>query len=767
MRATRRPDSAATDVPLDPNAGTRWSDLLVTKLAPPAPALGVIERPRLIGAMSCASARRLTVVEAPLGYGKTTLLAEWWQRLPRESAVVGWLSLEDPENDPGLLWRYIIGALRRAGSPAGKRAEALVRAADTDLRQAVGSLINDLAAQPLETLLVLDDYHVLRDPECHRLLALFLDRAPPNVHVVIASRSDPPLPLGSIRAAGQLSELRERDLRLTSAEAAELVRNGGGLDIDEDALDLLLARTEGWAAALRLAVVWLHGEADRSEAIRNFAGDNRHLADYLTEHVLAGLDSVLEGFLLKTAVLGRMCAPLCQAVTAEPCAAELLARIERANLLLVPLDGRRCWYRYHHLFAGLLQAELRRRHPELMTTLHERACLWHRRHGTPREAFGHAMGARDHVAAAEIIGGCWMSMVRSGRSATLRRWLEQFPPAALRSAPELCYIGAFATARSGAPEREIAQWLRIGESADGNGARPAAICDGLRSSSINGDLVRAQFVYRDVAGTVAIAQRTADLSAPGVPWRVPAFATLAFLRYLSGDARAARAAVADAERDADAAFRPHSMITALATKALAQLDDEGPEKAGRSARRALEMAWDAGLGGTGPVGLAHTALGRALVSGGRSAEGVRELQAGVDCLRDRAPIAQHLYALLSLAEGYLVEGDFVAAHRAADEAEALLELFEDAGIMPAMLAEIRRRSQLERRRRRAGPSTDVSQSELAVLRLLGGRKSRAGIAAELLISPNTVKSHLASIYRKLGVGSRAEAVVRARELRLL
>jgi LuxR family maltose regulon positive regulatory protein len=751
--------------PKVPGSGTGAPELVVTKLAPPVTAPGVIERPRLIAARASATTQRLTLVDAPLGYGKTTLVADWYRRLVREGTIAAWLTLEDPENDPALFWRYVIGALHSAGSPVGA-AEMMLGVPGADLGRAVGSLINDLAYHRSPTVLVLDDYHVIREHRCHELMAMFLRRSPPNVHVVITTRSDPPLPLSSLRAASQLAELRARDLQLTECEAAEFVRASGGLELGDDELALLMTRTEGWAAALRLAVVWLRGEADPGRAIREFVGDNRHLADYLTEHVLAGLDPALESFLLKTSILGRMCGPLCEAVTGEASAADLLAQIERANLLVVPLDGRRQWYRYHHLFAGLLQSELARREPGLARILHTRACAWHREHGTVRAAVDHATLAGDYATAAEIIAGSWIRMVRSGHAATVRQWLERLPADAISAAPELGFIGAFVTGRGGAPEREVERWLLIGESSLAQGSAPTGGTPaGRLSIGINGDLVRALFVYRDVAAAAAAAQRAADLSR-GASWRVPAFAVLAFLRYLSGDSTSARAAVSEALADRDVPLRPHSTIHALATKALLELDSEDLEKGERSARHALEATFASGLADSVGAGLAHTALGRALVAAGRGAEGMPELQTGVECLRDRAPVAAHLYALLSVADANLAGGDFVSAQRAADEAQAVLDTFEDAGILTTMLADVRRRSQLVRRRRRAGPTTDLSQSELAVLRLLVGQKTRAGVAAELLVSPNTVKTHITSIYRKLGVGSRAQAVLKAREQQL-
>jgi LuxR family transcriptional regulator, maltose regulon positive regulatory protein len=738
-------------------------DLLVTKLTPPEAGSALIERPRLIDALSAARPHQVTLVQAPLGWGKTTLVADWWRRIPRDGAVIAWLSLEDSENDPALFWRHVVAALRAGGSAAGGRAETQLSAPGADLDRAVGSLLNDLALPATPTTLVLDDYDAIREPRCHELLARFLDHLPTGLRVVLVTRSDPPLPLGSIRAAGRLAELRERDLRMTADEAAEFVR-ASGVDVTNEELGLLMARTEGWAAGLRLATLWLTGEPDRGQAIRHFAGDNRHLADYLNERLLAGLDPEIESSLLQTSMVARMSAPLCEALTGDPRAADLLGRIERAGLPLLPLDGRRQWYRYHHLFAGWLQAELARRSPDLVPVLHRRACDWHRRHGHPRDAFEHAMSAGDHAVAAEIVGGSWVRMLRSGGSATLRRWLERLPSSELRTAPALCYIGAFATGLAGATEAEVERWLSIAKTERSAGAD--AIRDGGGPLRIGADFVHATFVYQDIPAAAAAAQRVANLQ-DGGGWRVPALAALAFLRYLSGDVTAARAAVSDALMDRGAPFRPHGGVHALATLALLELEDGEAEKASRSARRALEVAGAAGLDGSVIAGIPHTALGLALIAVQRRAEGMLELQAGVACLRGRAPVAAHVYALLCLAEAHLAGGDFVAAQRAADAADVLIDPFENAGILTAKLAELRRRSQMTRRRRRAGPTTDVSQSELAVLRLLAGQKSRAGIAAELMISPNTVKTHVASVYRKLGVGSRTEAVSSARQRRLL
>ena len=697
------------------------ADLLTSKFAPSSPALGITERPRLLEVVSSASQKRLTIVDAPAGYGKTTVLADWYRDQDGATdEIVAWLSLERAENDPALFWRYVVGALRWRGFAGGANAEAILRVPGADVGAAVRSLLNDLATADERIVLILDDYHVVREPTCHELVADLLEHLPAGVRLIIATRSDPPLPLASLRVAGRLAEIRAADLRLTPEETASFVRVTEDLPLDDAELALLTARTEGWVAAVHLAVLWLRSQPDQRAALLEFAGDNRHLVDYLGEQVLAALEPEVERFLLQTSILTRLCAPLCDAVTDDRGAAESLAGIERANLFLVPLDGRRHWYRYHHLFGGLLQAELANRDPDLVPVLHRRAYAWHREHGTVTEAVHHATLAGDYSAAADAITASWITLIRSGRSATVQRWLRRFPDGALAHAPELGYVGAFVAGLAGGTETEVDHWLRIAETVAADAEPTGRMADGTTSYEVNVNVIRATFVYRDVGAAVAIAQRVADAESHGGQWRVPAFATLGFLRHISGEDDAARAAVNEALGDRDAAARPHGVIHALATLSLLELDQGDAELAHRTAQRALDVGASAGLADSVTAGLGYVARGRCLVALGRPADGARELEIAAGLLEGRAPIAHHLYALLVLAEARRAGGDLVAAHQSADAAELLIESFDDAGIFPAMLAELRERSQRLRKRRPAAPGAELSESELAVLRLLAG-----------------------------------------------
>ena len=745
--------------------GVSATDLLVSKLEPPRRRMD-LSRPRLLETCSLAFRKRLAVLDAPPGYGKTTLLADWFTRASAtDDRQLAWLTLEATENDPALFWRYVVAALQRGGVDAGARAEHVLLVPGADVEEAVRLLLNDLGGLDPHVVLVLDDYHAVREERCHELMGTFLTHAPPSVHLVVSTRSDPPLPLASLRAAGELAEIRAADLRLTEEESLDFLRLSEDLVLSDEDLALLVARTEGWAAALQLAAVWLHGERDRKAAVREFAGDNRHLVDYLTEHVLAGLEPSVERFLLETSILTRLSAPLCDAVTDETGSATRLNEIERANLLLTPLDGRRRWYRYHPLFAELLRAELARRDPELFPTLHRRAYIWHRDNGTVMESVGHALLAGDHAAAAEAITGAWIPLIRAGGSATVKRWLKRFPREAVADAPQIAYIGAFVTALAGDSEQAIDEWIRLAE-ANAERAPDDPMPDGT-SFEANLEIIRAAFLYRNIGDATAMAERVAKSEAAGGQWRVPSLAALGSLRYFSGDPTGAARAIDPALRDRDAPVRPHGMIHALATSALLELDDREPERAERTARRALDAARSVGLSKNVTAGLAHIALGRSLTAQDRAAEAIDELERGRRLVEGHAPISHHLYALLSLAEAQQASGDMVRANRSLDEAEAEIDQFEDAGVFPALIADLRSRAMLSRRRRPATPGSNLSEAELTVLRLLVGSKSRREIAETLHLSPNTVKTHTSAIYRKLGVGSRVDAVMKARELGLL
>ncbi len=365
-------------------AGPERDVLLATKLHIPRTRPGFVARPRLAERLAEGTAQELVLVCTPAGFGKTTLLADWARAGQRP---VGWLSLDDADNDPVRFWRHVAAALDGVLPGVAERVGALLQGAQSASFQAVvATLVNELAGGFDEVVLVLDDYHLIDAPPVHASLAFLLEHLPPSLRLVVASRADPPLPLARLRARGQLAELRAADLRFTLEEAAELLRTAVGSELPDAAVAALGDRTEGWVAGLQLAALSLRGRGDITAFVEGFSGSHRYVLDYLAEEVLDRQPEPLRAFLLETSVLGRLSGPLCQAVTGRADSQALLEAVERANLFLVPLDEVRGWWRYHHLFADLLRARLHQERPERVPELHQAAAAWSEGHGLVDDA---------------------------------------------------------------------------------------------------------------------------------------------------------------------------------------------------------------------------------------------------------------------------------------------------------------------------------------------------------------------------------------------
>lgn len=406
--------------------------LLETKLHAPR-RRGVVARPRLRDRLDRRDQPALTLVSAAAGFGKTTLVAEWFADGP----ATAWLSLDRRDNDPVLFWTYVVAALHSAAPAAVATARPLLNAPQPSIDAVVATLLNDLHAVDHDVVLVLDDYHVIDSPEIHESVAFLLDHLPSHVHLVIASRADPPLPLATLRARGELLEIRAADLRFTNDEAAAYLSDAMDLTVAPTDVELLEARTEGWIAALQLAALSMQGRDDVAGFIAEFAGDDRFILDYLVGEVLDRQSAEVRRFLLETSVLGRLTGPLCDAVTDGTGGRATLERLERANLFLVPLDDRRTWYRYHHLFADVLRARLLDEDPKRVPELHRRASDWYEMNGDPAEAIGHAMAGGDVEGAARLIELASPLMRQSRQDATLRRWLEALPDEVFPDRPVL------------------------------------------------------------------------------------------------------------------------------------------------------------------------------------------------------------------------------------------------------------------------------------------------------------------------------------------
>jgi LuxR family transcriptional regulator, maltose regulon positive regulatory protein len=433
-------------------AASEQDVLLATKLHVPRPQPAFVPRPRLAAALDEGLARRLILVCAPAGFGKTALLAHWARS---GSRPVAWLSLDAADNDPARFWRHVVAALDRARPGTGERAGPLLGPpAPRSFEGLVTALINELdtPAAGGEVLLVLDDYHLIETGQVHAPLGFLLEHLPPGLHLVLAGRSDPPLPLARLRAAQQLAELRARDLRFTAEEAGSLLAGATGADLPADAVAALAARTEGWAAGLQLAALSLRGQADPARFVTAFSGTHRYVLDYLAEEVLEAQSEHVRGFLLETSVLERLSGPLCDAITGRTDSQAMLEQAERANLFLVPLDEVRGWWRYHHLFADLLRARLRQQRPGQVPALHRAAATWCEEHGLPDDAVRHAVAAGDAAQATRLIEQHADALLLRNEGATLQRWLTALPAGVASSRPRLCLTQAALALDSGSLE---------------------------------------------------------------------------------------------------------------------------------------------------------------------------------------------------------------------------------------------------------------------------------------------------------------------------
>jgi len=427
--------------------------LLATKLFPPALHPEAISRPRLMRKLDRSLYSRLTLLSAPAGFGKTTLLAQW---ISQAELSVAWLSLDAGDNDMGRFLHYLVAALRTVEANAGRIAVGIGPSLRLpEIHTTLTALINGLTAIQHHFVLALDDYHLIQERSIHEIMTFLVEHLPPRMHLVVATRADPPLPLARLRARGQLLEVRAADLRFTLEEAAQFLNQAAGLDLCATDVAALEARTEGWVAGLQLAALSLQGAKDPSRLVAAFSGSHQFVADYLTDEILTRQPEGLRLFLLQTSILERLCGPLCNAVTGQAGGQETLEALQRANLFLTPLDEERRWYRYHRLFADLLRQRLHERHPDSLPELHLRASAWYEGQGLMAEAIQHAFAAGDFRRSVCLIERAADAALMRGEVVTFRKWVERLPDDLVRARPSLCALHAWASMLAGRPLRTL------------------------------------------------------------------------------------------------------------------------------------------------------------------------------------------------------------------------------------------------------------------------------------------------------------------------
>jgi LuxR family maltose regulon positive regulatory protein len=662
--------------------------VIATKLFIPPLRPNAVPRSRLIARLNAGLHRRLTLISAPAGFGKTSLASAWIAGCGRMAA---WLSLDEADNEPARFLLHLVAALQTIAPALGaKVATALQSAQPPPIETLLPGLLNEIATLPHHAILVLDDYHVLEARPIDQAIASLVEHMPPQLHLVIATREDPPLPLARLRTRDQLSELRAADLRFTPDEAATFLTQVMGLGLTAEQIATLEARTEGWVAGLQLAALSLREREDVPGFIEAFAGDNRYILDYLAEEVVQRQPEHIQRFLLLTSVLDRLCGPLCDAVLGDPAVSgqATLEQLEQANLFLVPLDTVRRWYRYHHLFAEVLRQRLHQRgaaDPGAalwdVAGLHQRASGWYETHGLELEAFQHAAAAHDLARAERLIEGAGVPLHFRGAGAPIRSWLESLPRAALDARPSLWVMYASTLLFGGQPSAVEPQ-LQAAEAAL-QAAEP-----GDRSRDLIGRIasMRATLavMQHDAAAIITQSRRALEYLHPdNLPIRTATTWTLGYAYQLQGDRGAAGRAFADVI--AAGASSGASIYTIAATINLGQLQEADNQLAlaTRTYRRVLELAGDPPdpIACEAYLGLARIAyqwddLDAAQQHGQQCLQLIRRIER-VDTSAS--------YALL-LARLHLAQGDLDGAAAALDAAEAFVRQHGFVFRMPEIAA---------------------------------------------------------------------------------
>ena len=721
--------------------------VVASKLAAPGLRPGIVDRPDLLDSLQAAEHTPVVLVSAPAGYGKTTLLALWRARDERPFA---WLSLDGVDNDPVAL---VAGILRAFGpildlDPA--LSEALA-APDPPLEEVVlPGLADACAAADRPFVLVLDDLHLVTDARCLGAVGYLAERVPARSRVALATRTDPAAPIARLRAHGHLVEVRAGDLSLSETDAEALL-SASGVSLSSDRVAQLVERTEGWPAALYLAGLSLRGRAEPDAFVDRFAGTSRHVADFLTEDVLARQPEDVIAFLLHTSLLEELTPSLCDALTGRGDADAMLRELERTNLFVVPLDEDRVAYRYHHLFAQYLRAELARREPALVPELHGRAWRWYREHGLIGRAVAHAQACDDVSAAIEMISPQVIAMTEIGQFETVRSWFDGFDDLQVERHAPLAVGAAWLASLAGETER-AAHFTQAARRGAWEGPMP----DGTASLESALALLSSAFGLGGLTGMRGAAEQAVAFEAAGSPWRLLSLTLLGVALTLDHELPPARAALAEAVQ----LIEGPSAIGSIALSYLARVNlFEGDEPgAYQHVERAFQVVERPGYRTYVPS-ICTYAIAAELLRRRGDLEGAALAVSGPPNLLPRVTEVywwQMIESRILLVPVLVALGRRQEAITRYEEAGALLVVHDDAGRLPERLEQGRRLLRVERRTPQ--PSDELSDAERRILRLLATDLTLRDIGRELYVSLNTVKSHTRAIYRKLDVSSRSEAV---------
>jgi LuxR family transcriptional regulator, maltose regulon positive regulatory protein len=735
-------------------------DLSAAKLLRPLLRPGTIRRSSLIERLARGDPGPIVSVVAPAGYGKTTLLSQWAER---NGQAFAWVSVDEKDNDPKVLLTYVAEALDAVEPVGGRVFDALASPASSVPGSVVPRLGNAFSSMTSPVVLVLDDVHLLHNSECRAALSVLADHVPAGSRLVLAGRAEPPLRVARLRAEGKILEVGSADLSLTREEASSLLR-AAEVALGEEGVAELHRRTEGWAAGLYLAALYLREGGSLVGAAASFGGDDRFVSEYLESELLARISQQQRAFLTRTAVLERMCGPLCEAVLDLPGSAATLADIARSNLLLVPLDRRGQWYRYHHLFRDMLRAELERLEPGLIPVLRRRAAGWCLQNDLPETALEYFIAAADVAEAARLMDKLWLPTDRQGRWATLQRWIRWLDErGGIEGRPILAVLAAFVAATAGRPV-EAERWADVVDRWQYQDvAGPHDLSAEAWAAVLRVSMCRGGVEQMRADADEAVQKFTAENLVRPVATLMQGIA-----RILCGDPGGGDASLEDAVSAGEVVGAHEILALALCERSLLAMARGEWTRAEALTLQAGTVLRRAGIEDSYATPLVAAAQARAALHRG-DVPAVRQQLVSAQRLRHLLTYAiPHLavQARIELVRVHLALADLAGVRTLMGEIDDLLKRRPGLGALADEAEALRARLAHERGASVPGASA-LTAAELRLLPLLSTHLSFPEIAAEMFLSPHTIKSATKSIYRKLGASSRNEAVTHARELGLL
>ena len=740
---------------------SRGFDLVASKIRRPQVRPGTVCRSLLIEQLMQGDSRAVVSVVAPPGYGKTTLLSQWAER---DGQAFAWVSVEEGDNDPKVLLRYIAEALDVV-EPIDQRVfDALTSPASSIPGSVVPRLGSAFSSMTSPVVLVLDDVHVLHNSECRAALSVLADHVPGGSRLALAGRASPPLRVARLRTEGKMIEIGPRDLSLTPSEALSLLRSAG-VALSEDEVAELHERTEGWPAGLYLAGLYLREGGPLAGAAVSFGGADRLVSDYMESEFLSRVSRRERAFLTRTAVLERMCGPLCEAVLGMAGAAAILEDLAGSNLLLVPLDRQAEWYRYHHLFRDMLLAQLHRREPGLIPVLRRRAAAWCLDNGMPEAALEYFMAAGDVDEAARLVGRLLPSVYRQGRMVTIQQWLGWLEErGGIERHPMTAVLASFMSALMGRPV-DAERWADAVERCKyGDPARPedpAAEAWGVM-------VVRATLCRRGAEQMRADTDEAVRLLSAGSLLTPTPALLQGIARVLCGDLDGGDLSLQDAVSIGEQVDSPAAVAAALGERSLIAMARSEWDRAEALTGQAGIVLREGGIEESFATPLVRAMRARMALHRGDAQAARRELVSAQHPRRLLTYAFPHLavQARIELIRAHIALADLAGARTLMREVDDLLRRRPSLGNLVGEAETLR--TMLATARGSCAPGASaLTAAELRLLPMLATHLPYPGIAEEMFLSRNTIKSQANSIYRKLGASSRSQAITLSRELGLL